>query len=70
MSAETYRKIAAKLRAKAAPAPTAILAAEWDNLAKCYLRLAEQADNDSSGIWVGNSDGNTDPDPPLENNGD
>jgi len=46
-NAASYRKLAAELRAKAVNEPSAIRAAEWDNLARCYLRLAEQADTNS-----------------------
>ena len=41
---DEYRKIAAELRARAANAETPSLSAEWEHLAHCYLRLAEQAD--------------------------
>ncbi len=51
-SAEQYRKIAAELRAKAARESNRRLSAEWDHLARCYLRLAEQADqNNFADIW-------------------
>jgi len=40
--AQHYRKLAAELRARAHQEPQH--QAEWDNLARCYLRLAEQAD--------------------------
>jgi hypothetical protein len=46
-TADTYRKMAAELRAKAANAPNERLAAEWNHLAQCYLRLSEQADSNS-----------------------
>lgn len=46
-AADFYRRIAAELRAKAAFAPSAILAVEWYHLAEGYLRLAEQADSNS-----------------------
>ena len=42
--ADTYRKLAAELKAKAANEANSTLAAEWDHLAQCYLRLARQAD--------------------------
>lgn len=46
-SAESYRKIAADLRAKAGKDPNGKLASEWEHLARCYLRLAEQAGTNS-----------------------
>ncbi len=46
-STEHYRAIAAELEAKANAEPTSQLAAEWQHLARCYLRLAEQADQNS-----------------------
>ena len=49
---DQYRKIAAQLRAKAAREPNRRLAAEWDHLARCYVRLSEQADqNNFADIW-------------------
>jgi hypothetical protein len=46
-SADSYRKIASELRAKALKARSDREAADLDNLARCYLRLAEQADQNS-----------------------
>lgn len=46
--ADEYRKLAAELRAKAIAAESHTLAAEWDHLASCYLRLAEQADRNTT----------------------
>lgn len=43
-TADSYRKIAAELRARALKARTDQAAAELDNLARCYIKLAEQAD--------------------------
>jgi hypothetical protein len=43
----SYRKIAAGLRARARKAPSDRAAAELGNLARCYLRLAEQAETNS-----------------------
>ena len=43
-SSERYRNLAAALRAKARDERAADLRAEWENLALCYLRLAEQAE--------------------------
>jgi hypothetical protein len=43
-SADSYRKVAAELRARALRAPSDKAAADLDNLARCYIRLAEQAD--------------------------
>lgn len=52
-TAESYRKIAAELRAKAVKAPSDAAAAQFDSLAQCYLRLAAQADqNDRADIWA------------------
>lgn len=52
-SAVSYRKIAAELRARALKAPNARTAADFDNLARAYLRLAEQAEQNSlSDIWA------------------
>jgi len=52
-AADTYRKIAAELRAKALNAPTPGSVSHLDSLAKCYLRLAEQAEqNRHSDIWA------------------
>ena len=44
---EQYRRLAAEFRARAKHAPAAHLTAQWDHLAQCYLRLAEQADQNS-----------------------
>ena len=41
---DQYREIDVKLTARAANAENASLSAEWEHLAHCYLRLAEQAD--------------------------
>ena len=43
-SAEQYRALAAQLRARAQNEESAQLRAEWEHLARCYVRLAEQAD--------------------------
>jgi hypothetical protein len=40
--AEEYRHLAKKVRARAAREESPILRAEWENLAKGYVRLAEQ----------------------------
>jgi len=51
-TAESYRKIAAELRARAVKETNADLASEWENLARCYLRLAAQADeNTFQDLW-------------------
>ena len=42
--AEQYRVLAAQLRAHARLAETPQLMSEWDHLARCYLRLARQAE--------------------------
>lgn len=39
-----YRALAANLRARARSADSEEIAAEWEHLADCYVRLAEQAD--------------------------
>ncbi len=50
---DQYRKIAAELRARAAKEQNELWAAEWNILARAYLRLAEQADRNSfADIWV------------------
>ena len=46
-TADTYRRIAAELRANALKAPSDAAAAELDSLAQCYRRLAEQADQNT-----------------------
>ncbi len=52
-TADSYRNIAAKLRAAALKAPDNASAAQLDSLALCYLRLAEQADmNRLSDVWA------------------
>jgi hypothetical protein len=49
---DQYRKLAAEFRAKGRRAPNARLASELDHLARCYLRLAEQADSNSyQDLW-------------------
>jgi hypothetical protein len=51
--AEQYRALAAELRAKAASETNETLVAEWTQLAQSYLRLAEQADqNTLADIWI------------------
>ena len=52
-SADQYRMLAAKLKAKAANELNETLASEWVQLAQAYLRLAEQADqNRRADIWI------------------
>ncbi len=46
-TAESYRKIASELWAQARNATTDAAASRIDALAQCYLRLAEQADQNS-----------------------
>jgi len=41
---QQYRRLAAELRAKARRESYPAARAEWNHLAQCYLRLAEQAD--------------------------
>lgn len=51
--ADSYRKMAAELQAKAANETNAGFASEWEHLALCYLRLAQQADqNDTLDLAV------------------
>ncbi len=51
--AEQYRALAAKLKAKAGSEANEALASEWMQLARGYLRLAEQADlNTQADIWI------------------
>lgn len=45
--AEQYRKLAAKLTAKARNESSPALRVEWNHLAQSYLRLAEQAERNS-----------------------
>ena len=42
--ADHYKKLAAQLQAKARDEESSDLRAEWNHLARSYLRLAEQAD--------------------------
>lgn len=42
--AEQYRVLASQLRARARLAETPRLVSEWEHLARCYLRLARQAE--------------------------
>jgi hypothetical protein len=51
-ASDSYRKAAAELRAKAAGARNPHTA-EWERLARCYTRLAEQADRNSlQDVWI------------------
>ena len=43
-TADSYRALAAELKAKAAKEGSATLASEYEHLARAYLRLAEQAE--------------------------
>ena len=59
-----YRKLAAQLRAKARAEPSALLRAEWEHLAGCYILLAQQAERNSKtdityepGLWFSGLDG-------------
>ncbi len=47
MTGDQYRIIAADLQAKAANEPNEMIAAEWNNLARAYLKLAGHADKNS-----------------------
>lgn len=46
-TADSYRQTAAELKVKAGEERSPKLASELENLARCYLRLAEQADTNS-----------------------
>ncbi len=51
-TADSYRERAAELLVKAAEALTEHEALQWENLAKCYARLAEQAEQNSfQDLW-------------------
>ena len=51
--ADSYRRKAAELRTKAAQEMNERLATEWNHLARCYVRLAEQAEENSlQDVWV------------------
>jgi hypothetical protein len=51
--ADQYRKMAAELNAKAAREHDETLTSELTNLARCYVRLAEQADiNSNADVWL------------------
>ncbi len=43
--AERYLHLAADLRARAEREESMHLAAQWESLSQCYLRLAEQAEH-------------------------
>ena len=43
--AEQYRSLASDVRNRAAREPCPIIKAEWENLAKTYVRLAAQSDD-------------------------
>ena len=45
--ADQYRAIATELIARAGAESDPVSASQWEHLAKCYLRLAEQADQNS-----------------------
>src|SRR5262249_30704072 len=45
--AEQYKHLAAGVRSRASRESNPIVKAEWENLAKTYVRLAKQADDDS-----------------------
>ncbi len=52
-TADHSRKIAAQLRADALKAPDDKAAAELDHLARAYVRLAEQAEQNSrDDVWT------------------
>ena len=52
-TADSYRRMAAQLRSRAAREQNLRLAEQLDHLAKCYLRLAEQADHNShQDLWA------------------
>jgi hypothetical protein len=43
-TADSYRTMAAELKARAANEASSRMAPEWEHLARCYIRLAEQAE--------------------------
>jgi hypothetical protein len=45
--AEQYRERAAELRTRAKSETSPLIRSEWENLAKAYIHLAEQADRNS-----------------------
>jgi len=45
--AEQYRNLAADVRGRASRESNPIVKAEWENLAKTYVRLAKQAVDDT-----------------------
>lgn len=47
-TADHYRSLAAKLKARASAAENPETASEWESLAHAYLRLAEQADRNTT----------------------
>ncbi len=50
--ADHYRTIAAQLRSNTARTKSAEVALQWEHLANCYMRLAEQADQNSfQDLW-------------------
>jgi hypothetical protein len=52
-TADSYRRMAAQLRSRAANQKNPKLAEQLDHLARCYLRLAEQADQNSrQDLWA------------------
>ncbi len=52
-TADHYRKIAAQLWSDALKAPNDKAAAELDHLARAYVRLAEQAEQNSrADVWA------------------
>ena len=46
--AEQYRHLAADVRSRASREHNPIVKAEWENLARTYVRLAKQADERSN----------------------
>jgi hypothetical protein len=42
--AEEYKHLAETVRARARMAESQILQIEWENLAECYIRIAEQTE--------------------------
>jgi len=52
-TADSYSRMAAQLRSRAVHQKNARLAEQLDHLAKCYLRLAAQADQNSrQDVWA------------------
>ncbi len=51
MTGDQYRIIAAELQAKAANEQNEMIAIEWNNLARAYLKHARQAEKNTDGFY-------------------